>query len=167
MHRRCCRPHPSQDISQNFSNGCSHSQDHKHLAWTAGKRLYCLIRIDTNTEQYFPYLYPCCTSRHWNTACSSSCNWSLFALLPEHHLLQAVSYVLLRSSEVTDLSQISVLVIKCSAKWDFEKWISLSVPHYSSPIVSIAESMYETHVGMSLICKLVRHSDHLTELQHS
>jgi hypothetical protein len=86
---------------------------------------------------------------------------------PEHHRLQAVSYVLLRSSEVTDLSQISVLVIICSAKWSSEKWISLSVSHYSSPTVSIAETMYEIHVGMSLICKLVRHFDHLTEQQHS
>jgi hypothetical protein len=66
-------------ISQNFSNGCSHSQDHNHLTWTAGKRLYCLrvITIDTTTEQNFAYLYPCCTRRHWNTACNSSCNWSL------------------------------------------------------------------------------------------
>ena len=73
---------------------------------------------------------------------------------PEHHRLQAVSYVLLRSSEVTDLSQISVLVIICSAKWNSERWIS------------IAETMYEIHVGMSLICKIVRHFYHLTELQH-
>ena len=87
-------------------------------------------------------------------------------MLPEHHLLQAVSYVPLRSSEVTDLSRISMLVIKCSAKWNSEKWISLLVSHYSSPTVSIAETMYEIHVGMSLICKLVRHFDHLTELKH-
>lgn len=86
---------------------------------------------------------------------------------PEHHRLQAVSYVLLRSSEVTDLSQISVLVIICSAKWSSEKLTSLSISHYSSPTVSIAETMYEIQVGMSLICKLVRHFDHLTEQQHS
>ena len=72
-----------------------------------------------------------------------------------------------RSSEVTDLSQISVLVVKCYARWNSEKWISLSVSHYSSPTVTIAETMYKIHVGMSLICKLVRHFDHLTELQRS
>jgi len=80
-----------------------------------------LISTDTNTEQYFPYLFPCCTSRRCNTACSSSCKLVCAALLPEHHLFQAVSYVLFRSSEVTDLSQISVFVIKCSAKWNSEK----------------------------------------------
>jgi hypothetical protein len=78
------------------------------------------------------------------------------ALLP-------VSYLLLRSSEVTDLSQISVR----SAMWNSEKWISLPVSHHSSPTVSIGETTYEIHVGISLIFKSVRYFDHLTELQFS
>lgn len=83
------------------------------------------------------------------------------------HLLLAVSYVLLRSSEVTDLSHNFVLVTKCSAMCNSEKWISSQASHHSSPTVCIAETMYEIHVGLSLIYKLVRHFDQLTELQHS
>jgi hypothetical protein len=79
----------------------------------------------------------------------------------------AASYLLLRSAEVADLSQISELFIKRFAMRNSEKWISLPVSRHSSPTVSIAETIYEIHVGISLICKLLRHFDHLTELQYS
>ena len=121
-----------------------------------------MIWIKTIIVQNSPYLYLCCTSCPGNFI--HTCIWSLL----DCYLNVTFSTPLLFMScislwEGTGLPQNLLCGFGSPAMW-----VMLPVFHSSSPIVSIAETVYKMCARICVfICKCVRHFEYPMVLQHN
>jgi hypothetical protein len=90
--------------------------------------------------------------------------FALAPLLPEHHLVCTVIHVLLSLVIRNRCTSHSVYGCTSFSLWNSAILVTLSVLHNSRPAICVAETVYEMHVDVFLICNSFVYP---TVLQHS